>query len=123
MRCASLRLIKGRGGGGVEADAGTAAEEQGETESLGKIASDMDVRLTAIKATQQNEIATLERMLAEFLRDQCAVPGRVLVWDLETTALVDKARVPVEEMAISVACANLYDAATGAGAGSTGAST
>ena len=59
-------------------------------------------------------LAALRARLAEFLRDQCAVPGRVLVWDLETTALIDKARVPIEEMSISVACANLYDVATGA---------
>ena len=51
-------------------------------------------------------LAALRERLAEFLRDQCAVPGRVLVWDLETTALIDRARVPVEEMAISVACAS-----------------
>ena len=93
----------------LEDDLDELLERYGELAGLARRRVEDDDRAHALAS-----LAALRARLAEFLRDQCAVPGRVLVWDLETTALVDKARVPVEEMAISVACANLYDVATGA---------
>ena len=49
--------------------------------------------------------------LSAYIVEQCEVAGRALVWDVETTALVGE--VPIDQMEISVACAVLFDIASG----------
>tara|TARA_B100000767_G_C19610255_1_gene469540 strand:+ start:201 stop:833 length:633 start_codon:yes stop_codon:yes gene_type:complete len=38
------------------------------------------------------------------------IANAIVVWDVETTELIDKRRVPIEHMEISVACAMIFDA-------------
>ena len=64
----------------------------------------LDAHATRVLIALCRDIAETTRAAREYLRDQAS--GNVVVFDLETTSLVDK-RVSISDMDVSVACATV----------------